>query len=660
MERCMVNPFFIFFSIIYLKGVNAERIKSNTKLEQSMNLLAERMASLAKRLSNAPDAPPAAPAPPPATKPAAPAPPDPVLVAQQTELKAAQEQLAKQMDGIQAGIAGLGAAVMKLKEGPAEPAPAKVPDPAVVETAQKVLKDAAESFRKIAKESSTTSKEFTADLGKTVANAEKLVKSKELKGVKYPVLPFAGANLGGAATTAALGAGAPLTAAILASGAPIAGAGLGGGSGVAISPGGLIGAGGVGGRLGGPGGLGGSLGGLGGLAGVGGLGGVGPGGAGGGGGLGGLTLGGYGGGGGLAVVSSGHIGHGATTGGMLGGGIGHGSISDPLGLYGITQGIPGVAYDHKLLPSPITASVHPVGGGAGDGGGGGNLVRPLDANPLNFGTYGNGHPQLGVVTGNLGGSLGLGGIGGIDGGNALVKNYTQAGKKEIVCKGASMKCEWKGSRRSNVQKMKKKRKRMKLKNGFSELLQAKTMEQLPGRRKTKMGTVMKRARRDLSGVKNSFELKRNNNSNQRNIAVTSFPHRHNLNTKVQASTQAGSVSRNYVIRPVHSSSLLPSISVENNPLFSSLPSMPSLTSGTVTTISQDALNRDHSGTMKSESASVRSDSSPPANNIDSKPYPGANMVSAINNLLTQRLTNAQKFGPAYIGEYKIRFENHFL
>ena len=36
-------------------------------------------------------------------------------------------------------------------------------------------------------------------------------------------------------------------------------------------------------------------------------------------------------------------------------------------------------------------------------------------------------------------------------------------------------------------------------------------------------------------------------------------------------------------------------------------------------------------------------------NVNPKPYAGANMVGAINNLLTQRLSNAQKFGPAVIG-----------
>ena len=75
--------------------------------------------------------------------------------------------------------------------------------------------------------------------------------------------------------------------------------------------------------------------------------------------------------------------------------------------------------------------------------GGAVSTRPLDANPLNFGTYGNGHPQMGVVTGNLGGSLGLGGIGGIDGGNALTVNHSVAIKKsELVCRGHPLKCVW--------------------------------------------------------------------------------------------------------------------------------------------------------------------------------------------------------------------------
>ena len=50
---------------------------------------------------------------------------------------------------------------------------------------------------------------------------------------------------------------------------------------------------------------------------------------------------------------------------------------------------------------------------------------------------------MGVVTGNLGGSLGLGGIGGIDGGNALTINHTEAIKKsELICRGHPLKCSW--------------------------------------------------------------------------------------------------------------------------------------------------------------------------------------------------------------------------
>ena len=41
-------------------------------------------------------------------------------------------------------------------------------------------------------------------------------------------------------------------------------------------------------------------------------------------------------------------------------------------------------------------------------------------------------------------------------------------------------------------------------------------------------------------------------------------------------------------------------------------------------------------------------------NVNPKPYAGANMVSAIDNLLTQRLTNAQKFGPAVIGKINLK------
>ena len=175
------------------------------------------------------------PPPPPVVVPA----PDPVVQKQQGDLMVAQTKLEGQMGNIQAGIAALGHAMERFdKPVAAVGAPVPVNTAAMMETAQNVLKTASESFRDIAKQSGESAKDFTEKLGTTVANAEKLVKSKELSKVKYPVLPFAGSNLAGAATTAALNSGAPLSAAILAGGAPLAGAGIGGGTGlnVGINP----------------------------------------------------------------------------------------------------------------------------------------------------------------------------------------------------------------------------------------------------------------------------------------------------------------------------------------------------------------------------------------------------------------------------------------
>ena len=57
------------------------------------------------------------------------------------------------------------------------------------------------------------------------------------------------------------------------------------------------------------------------------------------------------------------------------------------------------------------------------------IDKYLETNPANFG-----HAGFGVVTGNLGGSLGLGGIGGIDGGNALTVNQTVKTKRTLLGK----------------------------------------------------------------------------------------------------------------------------------------------------------------------------------------------------------------------------------
>ena len=107
-------------------------------------------------------------------------------------------------------------------------------------------------------------------------------------------------------------------------------------------------------------------------------------------------------------------------------------------------------------------------------------------------------------------------------------------------------------------------------------------------------------------------------------------------TLVERPRQEGATSKSYVIRPVHrqqnSQPVNQPLEHPSDPVKSMLPSLPSLTSSEPTS-------------TKNEDAATRN-----MFNINPKPYAGSNMVSAMNNLLTQRLTNAQKFGPAVIGK----------
>ena len=380
-------------------------------------------------------------------------------------------------------------------------------------------------------------------------------------------------------------------------------------------------------------------------------------------------------------------------------------------------------------------------------------MRPLDANPLNFGTYGNGHPQMGVVTGNLGGSLGLGGIGGIDGGNALTVNHSVAIKKsELVCRGHPLKCAWSprsDNKRSSVSANDKTHHRNIAPNlydrhyarGISSignlvvnplnhhlhrrhysLLDRNGHNIRRGRNIRMKTTRRRRKRRDLieqfssnnipsvlnpevstgklyhhDAVKKSLidgtyyangfdddfgggnrvrrSLPNDPYSNPENtifhgrmIRSSVYPApKINKNNNIQLETpkQVSAIARNYVIRPVHrkppssdtqGESSTATSSPSSDPLKSTLPSMPSLMSAS----SDDASNigKTSTATMATMSATASpssndlasSRSTSPIFNVNPKPYAGANMVSAIDNLLTQRLSNAQKFGPAVIGK----------
>ena len=361
------------------------------------------------------------------------------------------------------------------------------------------------------------------------------------------------------------------------------------------------------------------------------------------------------------------------------------------------------------------------------GGVGGTVsMRPLDANPLNFGTYGNGRPQMGVVTGNLGGSLGLGGIGGIDGGNALTVNHTESIKKsELVCRGHPMKCAWSRSDRKRSSVAPKNRNNLHHRNlvksyhsrsDWKRSLAApdnfdnhfyghfiKSHYRNPNRRRrgrrdldeqvagsnkhlllhrvpavlSPKVYVQRRSSSgfdddeggDVSEAKSHFparsrrsvlglnDLDYNRALHHRAIrSVYPAPRINVAINRLEIPKQEMGSAKNYVIRPVHRESLTLQSSQppqaestsSSDPLKSTLPSMPSMmsaeTTDPVTTLSSTT------------SATASPTSNDPASsrtmfNVNPKPYAGANMVSAIDNLLTQRLSNAQKFGPAVIGKF---------
>ena len=103
-------------------------------------------------------------------------------------------------------------------------------------------------------------------------------------------------------------------------------------------------------------------------------------------------------------------------------------VGAPLGLVGAnepipSESIPQLAASIASMPSSDdhfldTNRIH-QGTSSGNAFASTAIDKFLEINPPNFG-----HATSGVVTGNLGGSLGLGGIGGIDGGNALTVNQT--------------------------------------------------------------------------------------------------------------------------------------------------------------------------------------------------------------------------------------------
>lgn len=130
------------------------------------------------------------------------------------------------------------------------------------------------------------------------------------------------------------------------------------------------------------------------------------------------------------------------------GATGNPFIGSPFGLLGANEGVPQehisqLAAAIASLPTNEPIETVPAASGTITGSA---AIEPIDTSLFNYGTFGNGRP-LTVVTGNLGGSLGLGGIGGIDGGNALVVNQTSS-KKETICQSDIFTCVLTGTRRT--------------------------------------------------------------------------------------------------------------------------------------------------------------------------------------------------------------------
>ena len=110
-------------------------------------------------------------------------------------------------------------------------------------------------------------------------------------------------------------------------------------------------------------------------------------------------------------------------------------VGAPMGLVGANEPVPSEAIPQlaaSIASMPSSDDHHLDTNRIYEGTKSGNafamtaIDKYLEMNPTNFG-----HAGSGVVTGNLGGSLGLGGIGGIDGGNALTVNETIKTKRNF-------------------------------------------------------------------------------------------------------------------------------------------------------------------------------------------------------------------------------------
>lgn len=132
-------------------------LKSNERLEDTMNLLADRMMGLQDHMDHIGDerdddrgAPP-------------PGRIDPLLRQEQQNLMLTQTAIVNQMGVIQDGLDRLSGAVKKLNDPPPAPPPV---DTKVIGMVQTVLKNAADAFTGIAKQTNDRSTNFANHMGK--------------------------------------------------------------------------------------------------------------------------------------------------------------------------------------------------------------------------------------------------------------------------------------------------------------------------------------------------------------------------------------------------------------------------------------------------------------------------------------------------------------
>lgn len=132
-------------------------LKSNERLEDTMNLLADRIMGLQDHMEHIHQDDNGNWGPPPGEI-------DPLVLQAQDNLMLKQTAIVNQMGAIQGGLDRLANAVKKLSEPP--PAPPPSMDTKMIGMAQNVLKSAANAFQGIAKQTADSSTNFANHMGK--------------------------------------------------------------------------------------------------------------------------------------------------------------------------------------------------------------------------------------------------------------------------------------------------------------------------------------------------------------------------------------------------------------------------------------------------------------------------------------------------------------